>query len=119
MVVDHFGLKSGFKGHGHGRALWMAMMLIADHITKTVFKSKLKKSKVITPTGDGPAFYRHMGYTLHKGDGNNDLTLEIATHTAIGGGAGERSFGAANGPDFNGPDFNGPDQLKSVLLSLR
>lgn len=90
VVVDHFGLKSGFKGHGHGRALWMAMMLIADHITKTVFKSKLKKSKVITPTGDGPAFYRHMGYTLHKGDGNNDLTLEIATHTAIGGGAGER-----------------------------
>ena len=75
IIIDHIGVLT--KRKGHGRVVWMAMILVGAHILKAVFNTEAVASIVKEPTGDGPGFYRHMGYSTHKADGNNDLRLPV------------------------------------------
>ena len=61
----------------HGRVVWMAMILVGAQILKAIFKTEAVASIVKEPTGDGPGFYRYVGYSTHKADGNNNLRLPV------------------------------------------
>ena len=75
IIIDHLGVKT--NGEGHGRAVWMAMTLVGAHTLKVIFNTEAMASIVREPIGDGPKFYRYMGYSTHKADGNNNPRLPV------------------------------------------
>ena len=84
----------------HGRVVWMAMILVGAQILKAIFKTEAVASIVKEPTGDGPGFYRYMGYSTHKADGNNNLRLPV---NVLSGG----DSCAAIGDEPERPKFSG------------
>ena len=88
------------KGEGHGRVVWMAMILVGAQILKAIFKTEAVASIVKEPTGDGPGFYRYMGYSTYKADGNRNLRLPV---NVLSGG----DSCAAIGDEPERPKFSG------------
>ena len=98
IIIDHIGVFT--KGVGHGRVVWMAMILVGAHILKAIFNTEAVASIVKEPNGDGPGFYRYMGYSTYKADGNRNLRLPV---NVLSGG----DSCAAIGDEPERPKFSG------------